>query len=171
MQVNKKTTPSKTTLAGLTAIQNSHTEAAKADIQDASQSQKSKLKDAFKALANTLTGGSIAARNTGLHKEIHTLATNTKPLETKQTDLTEKLDKAKAGIEKAKSLFEKNIIGTVIKAIINNIDSIMKNAVCQSILRLFSPHHARSWVCSRQNTQCGTKNRMDPHDQRHGHTT
>ena len=143
MQVNKKDTSSKATLSGINRTQNSHIHAAKPDIQDASLSQKTTLKDAFKSLANMLAGGSITTREKGLHKEIRTLANNTKPLEAKQTDLTEKLDKAKAGIEKAKSLFEKNIIGTVIKAIINNIDSIMKNAVCQSIAKSFLTTHTR----------------------------
>lgn len=137
MQVNKKTIPSKATLSGLNTLQKSHADASKADIQDASQSQKNQLKEAFKSLSTMLAGGAITAKDEGLHRDIRTLAKNTKPLEAKQTDLTEKLDKAKAGIEKAKSLFEKNIIGTVIKAIITNIDGIMKNALCQSIAKSF----------------------------------
>jgi len=132
MQVNQKTKANKAATA--THVQVTETNA-RSEIQTASLSQKEKLGKVFKALGHALAGGNITTKNEGLRKEVGNLATNTSSLSTKKTEINTSIDKAVTGLAKVKSLFEKNILGALIKNIAKNIDAIMKNSVCQSIVK------------------------------------
>ena len=101
----------------------------------ASPSQKAQLAKVLTKFSQFLAGGNLTAKNEGLRKDIGTMATNTESLKTKKEAIQTKIDNAVTGLDKAKALFEKNILGALIKGIANNIDAIMKNSVCQSIVK------------------------------------
>jgi hypothetical protein len=84
-------------------------------------------------LIRLFAGGNITSKNEGIRKEVGDIATNTEALNTKKADIRTKIDKVVTDVDKTKAIFDKYILGSLLKVLAANIDTIMKSRTFQSI--------------------------------------